>query len=352
MNKNYIYYLISFSFLCYNCSNFDEQEFTVLLPNAGDDQVLFTEDTGTTIQLNASASNDVNDLGFEYHWTIISAPEGFPITLSNSNSAQPAFEVEEEVSGRYEFSVEIFRGEQVAKDFVNIDINPAFTQVLFVNAIDAEETAIFNVPSINIIGAPVASKNTGVSYVNIDTNVSKETDGTTLLKVQYNGANLTINKNLEALKVYTLYLVGTLETPELLLLEKLNNQNSISVGLVGLEYINLSQINNTVLFIDVTGVNLASVPISFDTLLSTLGLPGNTGTLSFKENSELFFPSSRILPLPIFATVNGSSISNNSFITLEAGVDANFGTFALFPDASAPDGHILKFINNSSLLPQ
>jgi len=144
MNKNYIYYLISFSFLCYNCSNFDEQEFTVLLPNAGEDQVLFTEDTGTTIQLNASASNDINDLGFEYHWTIISTPEGFPIILSNSNSAQPAFEVEEEVSGRCEFSVEIFRDKQVAKDFVNIDINPAFTQVLFVNAIDAEETAIFN----------------------------------------------------------------------------------------------------------------------------------------------------------------------------------------------------------------
>ena len=189
MNTKYLFYLLGFIFLLSACSNFDEQKFTVLLPNAGSDQVLFTEDTGTIIQLDASQSSDVNNLGFEYTWTVISSPENFPITLSSDNEAQPTFEVENNVSGRYEFIMEMNRGDQVAKDFVNIDINPAFAQVLFVNAIDDQETAAFNVPAVNSIGEPVASRNTGVAYLNIDTNISKQTDGTTVLEVVYNGSS-------------------------------------------------------------------------------------------------------------------------------------------------------------------
>jgi hypothetical protein len=352
MKTKYLFYLLGFISLLSACSDFDEQEFTVLLPNAGEDQVVFTEDTGTTIQLNASQSSDVNNLGFEYTWTLVSSPENFPITLSSDNEAQPTFEVKNDVSGRYEFIMEMNRGDQIAKDFVNIDINPAFAQMLFVNAIDDPETAKFNVPAVNSIGEPVASKNTDVAYLNIDTNISKQTDGTTVLEVVYNGETLTANENLEALKSYTLYLVGTKDNPELFLVEKINNQNSIGFGLVSLEYINLSQTDNTSLFIDVTSVGLAPVPIPFDLLLSTLGIPGSFGVLSFKENGELFFPSRRILPLPIFSAVGGGKISNESAILLPIGVDANFGTFMLFPDASATDGHTLKFINNSSLLPQ
>ena len=70
-----------------------------------------------------------------------------------------------DVSSRYEFFVEINRGDQVAKDFINVDINSAFAQVLFVNAIDDAETAKRNIPAVNRIGASVASKNTGVAYV-------------------------------------------------------------------------------------------------------------------------------------------------------------------------------------------
>tara|TARA_B100000809_G_scaffold35204_1_gene30958 strand:- start:23723 stop:24781 length:1059 start_codon:yes stop_codon:yes gene_type:complete len=352
MKTKHLFYLLGFISLLTACSNFEEQEFTVLLPNAGQDQVIFTEDTGTTIKLNATQSSDINNLGFEYKWTIISTPENFPITLSSANEGKPTFEVKNNVSGRYEFLVEIMRGDQVAKDFINVDINPAFAQILFVNAIDDTETSTFNIPSVNRIGEPVASQNTDASYINIDTNISKQADGTTVLEVVYNGQTLTANENLEALKSYMLYLVGTKENPELFLVEKLNNQNSIGFGLISLDYINLSQTDNTTLYIDVTGVRLAPVPIAFDLLLSTLGIPGSLGVLSYKENGELFFPSGQVLPLPIFSTVNGVKISNETVISLPDGVDANFGTFILFPDASATDGHTLKFINNSSLLPQ
>jgi hypothetical protein len=352
MKTKHLFYVLGYISLLTACSNFDEQAFTVLLPNAGQDQVVFTEDTGTTIQLNATQSSDVNNLGFEYRWTIISTPENFPINLSNANDGKPNFEVKNDVSGRYEFLVEINRGDQIAKDFVNVDINPAFAQILFVNAVDDAETATLKIPSVNHIGVSVASKNTDASYLNIDTNVSKQTDGTTVLEVLYNGQTLTANKNLEALKSYTLYLVGTKENPELFLVEKLNNQNSIGFGLVSIAYINLAQTDNTTLYIDVTSVNLAPFPIPFDLLLSTLGIPGSLGVLSYKENGELFFPSRQVLPLPIFSAANGIKISNETVISLPTGVDANFGTFILFPDASATDGHTLKFINNSSLLPQ
>lgn len=70
-----------------------------------------------------------------------------------------------DVSGRYEFFVEINRGDQVAKDFINAGINSTFAQVLFVNAKDDTETAKLNVPAVNRIGASVASKNTGIAYL-------------------------------------------------------------------------------------------------------------------------------------------------------------------------------------------
>jgi len=347
-----LYTFLGLITILYSCSDFDEQEFTVLLPNAGIDQVLFTETFGTTIQLDGSISSDVNNLGFVYQWEVISSPENFPINFDNATIANPTFEVSNDVSGRYELSLLISRGDQIARDFVNIDINPAIAQVLFVNAIDAPIDASFAVPSVNVQGNPVAARNAGDTYHNIDTNVAVEPDGTVRLEVSYNGAVLTTNQRLEALGSYTLYLVGTEVNPELLFIEKTRNQNTIGLGLVSIEAINLAEgTNNVVLFIDGTGVggSIAPVDLFFQQFL---GISEEFGILNYQDNVEIFIPSSPLLPLPIFATVNGVTISNETAITLTSGADGSFGTFILFPDANAPLGHTLTFINNTSLLPQ
>ncbi len=347
-----LYFSLLACFMLFNsCSDFDEQDFTVLLPNAGPDQVIFTAESGTTIQLDGSASGDVNNIGFQYEWEIISGPEGFPGSISNTNIVNPTFEVSNEASGRYELSLKIFRGEQIARDFVNIDINPAIAQILLVNAIDAASTATLKIPSIGISGDPVASKNTDNTYYDIDTNIATEADGSVLLEVDYNGTTLTTNQTLEALKSYTLYLVGTEDNPEILFVEKTRNQNSIGVGLVALDAINLApETDNVVLFIDATTAGFGILPV--DAVFGVLGVPEQFGVINYKENVEIFFPSNSLIPLPIWATVNGERISNNANITLAPNSDGSFGTFMLFPDANAENGHTFIFVNNTNLLPQ
>ena len=350
MKKSILYIFAIFAI--YACSDFDEQEFTVLLPNAGIDQVLFTEESGTSIQLDGLESSDVNNLGFNYQWEVLSSPENFPINIDNATIANPTFEVSNEVSGRYELSLIISRGDQVARDFVNIDVNPAIAQVLFVNAVDSPLDASFAVPSVTIQGNPVASKNADDTYYNIDNNVAIESDGTVLFEVNYNGAVLTTNQTLEALGSYTLYLVGTEANPELLFIEKTRNQNTIGLGQVSLDAINLAEgSDNVVLFIDGRSINapLAPVDLFFQQFL---GITDAFGVLNYQDNGEISIPSNPLLPLPIFATINNIPISNETAISLIPGADGSFGTFILFPDASAPLGHRLTFINNSSLLPQ
>ncbi|WP_103865499.1 hypothetical protein [Aquimarina sp. I32.4] len=352
--KNAIFYLVIL-FALGSCSDFDEQEFTVLLPRAGEDQVIFTETSGTTIQLDGSNSKDVNNLGFEYLWEVISTPEGFPITFSNANNPKPTFEVQPDASGRYELSLKIFRGDQIARDLINVDINPANTQVLLVNAIDADHEATLRVPSVAITGNPVASKTTDNTYYNIDTNVAKETDGTILIEVEYNGVTLSANQNMEALKNYTLYLIGTENNPELLLKEKVKNQNTIPSGSISLGFINLAEgTDNVTPFIDVSSINPAlAQPIPVDLAFGNLlGVPDKFGILNYKDNAEVIIPSNAIFPLPTFAYANNAPISNPSFLTLQNNEDRKFGTYMLFPDKSTPEGHTLIFVNNSALLPQ
>ncbi|MBP2834250.1 DUF4397 domain-containing protein, partial [Aquimarina sp. U1-2] len=228
---------------------------------------------------------------------------------------------------------------------------PAIAQVLFVNAIDSDITASLAIPSINIIGNTVQPRSVDDTYYNINNNVAQEPDGTVRFEVNYNGTILTTNQTLEALKSYTLYLTGTLDNPELLFIEKTRNQNTISAGLVGLDAVNLApETNNVVLFIDATRVGFGVSPV--DVLFRGLGVPEQFGTLNYQDNAELFFPSNTIFQIPIWATVNGQRISNDSFILLPPDIDGNFGTFMLFPNATAPEGHTLVFINNSNLLPQ
>ena len=241
MKRYCLFYIISFITLLIGCSDFDEQDFTVLLPDAGESQIIFTEETGTTIQLDGSGSSDVNDIGFDYLWEIIEFPEGFPATISNPSIASPILEVPFDTGGRYQLRLTTFIGDQAAFDFVNLDTNPAIAQILLVNAIDSE----------NITGSPVASKNADVTYHNVDTNLSTQDDGTTLIEIDYNGSIISTNENIEALKNYTIYLIGTAEAPETLLIEKTRNQNTIGLGLIGLDAVNVSeQTENVVLFIE------------------------------------------------------------------------------------------------------
>ena len=189
--------------------------------------------TGTTIQLNGSGSADVNNTGFEYLWEIIASPEGLPATLSNETIASPTLVVPSNAAGRYQLRLNTFIDDQTAFDLVNIDVNPAIAQVLLVNAIDANPTATLNVPAANIIGNPVASLSVDATYHNVDTNIATQAVGTTLIEIEYNGTIISTNETLEALKVYTLYLIGTEESPQIIIIEKTRNQNNIGIGLVG-----------------------------------------------------------------------------------------------------------------------
>jgi len=333
------------------CSDYDDQDFTVLLPIAGEDQVVFTEDTGTTISLDGSESSDVNNLGFSYLWEVTSAPEGFTFTLENSESATPNLVVTDDTSGRYTLSLTLTKGNQVARDFVNVDINPVLAQVLLVNTIDAENEAILSIPALDITGNPVGKHSADDTYYEIDLNVAQNTEGNVVLNVDYNGTTLSIEENLGALKNYTLYLTGTETEPELLFVEKIKNENTLPLTLVGLDAINLSPgLDNVELYIDASSFNFGTVPL--DLLFGQLGVVESFGLLSYKDNSEIFYDASSIFPLPIWGAVNAERVTNDTFISLTNGESGKFGTFVIVKDASSAEGNKIIFINNSSLLPQ
>lgn len=334
-----------------SCSDYDEQDFTVLLPNAGEDQVVFTEESGNSVPLDGSESTDVNGLGFEYRWEIASQPEGVSASIEGSDTKNPTLVLSEGVSGRFEISLIIFRGDQLARDFVNIDVNPVFAELLFVNAIDSGQGASLNIPAVGIAGEEVAALSADATYYDIDLNIAANNDGEVELSVDYDGNTLQLTETLSALGSYTLYLVGTADNPELLLITKTRNQNTIPPNLVGLDFVNLApETENVVLFIDASAFGYGILPI--DTLFNGLGLPESFGALNFKQSSELFYPAANIFPVPIWATINGQRVSNDSAIQLPTGQEGNFGSFLLFPDSSAEHGHTLSFINNSELLPE
>ncbi|MEM9648174.1 MAG: hypothetical protein AAF969_06820 [Bacteroidota bacterium] len=335
------------------CSDFDEQNFTVLLPDAGEDQVVFTEDIGNSIQLDGSNSSDVNDIGFEYQWEIVSVPEGFPATLGNANTAMPTLEVPSDAAGRYEISMIINRGDQMARDFVNVDVNPAITQVLLVNAVDGASEATLTVSSAGLSGNAVAPLSADSSYLNIDLNIVGGAENNVTLEVNYNGTILSTTQQLAPLGSYTIYLVGTEANPEILFVQKQRNQNTIPGGLAALDHINIATgVDNVTLFVDARAVGFGDengIPV--DALFSAVGLEP-VGTLNFGNNTEIFLDANQIFALPTWATINGLRISNSAFLTLNAGEERTFGTFVLFADADSEFGNTLSFINNSTLLPQ
>ncbi|MEM9078871.1 MAG: hypothetical protein AAGC43_17655 [Bacteroidota bacterium] len=349
MKKFNLLFLAIFSFL--SCSDFDEQDFTVILPDAGVDQVVFTEETGTTIQLDASASSDVNGLGFDVEWRLEESPEGSSVTLSDDSSLTPTFEVTNETSGAFIWRLILTRGDQITQDVTRVDVNPAIAQILLVNAVDGPDSAALNVNAAAISGENVSSGSTDTTYYDINLDLAQDADGLVSLEVSYGGQVLTLDAELLALRSYTLYVVGDTSAPELLLVEKVLNQNTIPQTFVGLDAIMLAPgVDNVQFFIDATGIGFGVLPI--DTLFLGLNLPESFGILSFSENKEIVFPFQSVLPLPIWATVNGQRISNDTVIGLPNGVEGNFGTFILFPDADAEFGNTLTFINNSELLPQ
>lgn len=348
-----IYSLLIATTLLVACSDFDEQNFTVLLPNAGDDQVVFTEEIGSSIQLDGTNSSDVNNIGFEYQWEIISSPDGFPATLNNADTAMPSLEVLTDAAGRYEISMIINRGEQQARDFVNIDVNPAIAQVLLVNAIDGVSNATLTVSSTGLSGNTVAPLSADSSYLNIDLNIAGNAENNVVLEVSYNGEVLTSSQQLVPLGSYTLYLIGTESTPEILFVQKLRNQNTIPAGLAGLDHINVAAgVDNVTLFVDARVVGFGDengIPV--DALFSTVGLE-TVGILNSGDNTEIFLNANQIFALPTWATINGVRISNSAFLTLNSGEERTFGTFVLFSDADSEFGNTFSFINNSTLLPQ
>lgn len=334
------------------CTDFDEQVFTVLLPDAGEDQVVFTETNGDTISLDGSKSSDVNKIGFNYEWSIESQPEGFSANLVGFDTPKPKLAVDSAVSGRYVLSLIISIGDQRARDFVNIDVNPLNAQLLFVHGIEDNQSATLNIPDAEIEGNAIQPLSADSTYYNINLNLVKG-DSVTLF-VDYGGSQLQTKAKLNALGSYTLYLIGSASSAELYLVEKTLNQNTLFPTTVGLEFINLAPNTNGVeLWIDATipgQLNFGDIPL--DNLLEFLGSTTTFGEIDYKANNEILLLANQILPLPIWAQVNADRISNDAANTLPPGVEKNFGTFILFPDSSAEFNHTLKFINNSNLLPE
>ncbi|MEM8939001.1 MAG: hypothetical protein AAGC64_06625 [Bacteroidota bacterium] len=348
IRKNCLSLIVSVFFLLF-CSDFDEVEFTVLQPDAGEDFLFFTSESGTQIPLDGSASTDVNDLGFTYSWEIATSPEGTSPSIQNADSATPTIMIDEGTSGRITVSMIIARGDQQARDFVNIDVNPQIANVLLVNGIDSDESANLKIPSASIIGNEVTALSVDNIYYDINLSQSADANGNVLIEVDFNGATLLATQAMQALQSYTIYLVGSLETPELLIVAKRYNQNTIQPGLVGLDATNLSSsVSGMVLFIDATAVGFTILPA--DVLFGSLGVTEALGSLDFKDNAELLFPTASIFPIPIWATVDGERVSNDVNITLNNTDDGQFGTFILYKDASAEFGNTLTFINNSALL--
>ncbi|MEM6768195.1 MAG: hypothetical protein AAF824_19040 [Bacteroidota bacterium] len=342
---------LSFFFLLavVGCSDYDEVAFTVLLPDAGEDIIHFTDDSGTTINLDGSASSDVNNLGFTYSWEITTQPDGSSVALDGSSTATPSFTVAEGTSGRFIVSMTIARGDQKARDFINIDVDPQLAEVLLVNAIDAGQPATLRVPSIQLTSQPIAALEADITYHAIDLGLAADASGNVGIEIDYNGATISEELSLRALTNSVIYLTGSVSSPELLVTTKIYTNNSQPMGFSGLDAINLADVSDMVLFIDATAFNFGILPL--DILFTSLGLPQTFGPLNFKQNAEVLFPTSSIVPLPIWATVSEERISNDSAIELNSSGDGQFGTFILFPDASSPLGHKLTFLNNSALLP-
>ncbi len=350
MKKILFFCLLALSVV--GCSDYDDQEFTVLLPDAGEDQTIFTEETGTIVQLSGTASTDVNELGFTYQWEIVSQPEGSPGTLSDPNIPSPTLTVPLEASGRYRLSLTLFRGAQQASDFVNIDVNPVFAQVLFVNAIDGETEANWRVPSVEVASEPVSPLSTDSQYYDVDLNVAPDAEGNVTFEVDYGETTLSLSEPLEVLTNYTLCLAGTPEAPELFLFRTINDLNTLTADRAGLSFLNLApETNDVVLFVD-------AVPLGFpvvaplDAVLEDQREADRFGVLDYQEKGEVEISGLLISPLDIWATVEGARISNNANITLPVGQGGGFGTFILFADADAENDHQLIFVNNVALLPQ
>ena len=337
-------------FMIFSCSDFDEQEFTVLLPDAGEDIIFFTEESGTTVNLNGSESSDVNELGFEYAWEITDFPTDFEPLLENANTARPTLTVDNATTGRITLSLIISRGDQRARDFINIDVNPLIASVLFIHAIEGSQPATMSIPSTGIVSDEVTPLNTDATYHSVNLGEAADQNGNVTLNVDYNNTALSTSGSLRALGFYTLYLAGSEENPELILIEKTLNPNTIPPTLVGLAAANMAAgVDNVVLFIDATSI--ASDIISLDLLFESQGAPGRFGILNFGEKGEVLFPANALLPLPIWATVNGERISNNATITLNNTTSGQFGSFILFKDSDAEFGNTLRFVNNGDLLP-
>ncbi|MCG8306524.1 MAG: hypothetical protein MI975_03975 [Cytophagales bacterium] len=344
--------LVIFSILLtFGCSDFKDVEYTVLLPDAGEDMVFFTEGSGTTISLDGSSSSDVNNLGFTYLWEIVESPEGSQIALEGATTATPKVTVEESLSGRITLSMIITRGKQRARDMVNVDVNPQLADILLVNGIDSDNSAILSIPSANITGNAVPGLSADDTYYSLNLIQSADGDGNVKLDVEFNGSTLSLTQNMTALESYTLYLVGTPDAPELIIVPKRYNQNTIPPNLVGLDAINLSSgVEDVILLIDATAFGFGILPV--DILFGSLGVEESFGALDYKGNAEILFPTGTIVPLPIWATAGGERISNDVAITLNNKDNGQFGTFILFPYASSELGNRLVFLDNSDLLPQ
>ena len=345
-----VFITLSIAIPILSCSDFDEQDFTVLLPNAGEDFIFLTGEEGTSINLDGTESSDVNGLGFEYKWEIVDFPEGTPPALEGATTSTPTLQVDEGISGRIVVSLIIFRDDQQARDFINVDVNPSTANVLLVNAIEGSEEARLVMAEIRIEGNPVSPLNADDTYYSINLEAAADAEGNVVFNVEYNDSTLSITRPVTALASYTLYLAGGQDTPELILIEKRYNETTIPLSWVGLDAVNMAPgISDMVLWIDATTVGFSVSPI--DPLFRGLGVREEFGVLSFGQSGEILFPKGNLSTVPIWATQNGERISTDSGITLNRIDEGQFGTFILFEDSSSEFGYTLKFVNNTELLP-
>jgi hypothetical protein len=155
-----------------NCDNNDTN--TAPIANAGVDQTITT---GGMVQLNGSASSDVDNDSLTYSWSFLSKPTNSSATISDNSLVNPTFTAD--INGTYTIQLIVNDGELDSNsDSVVITVS---NQVVLKNPI-----AVAKVNESNITE--------GVT-VTFDGNSSYDTDGTILsYEWRENGAVLSTNK--------------------------------------------------------------------------------------------------------------------------------------------------------------
>jgi hypothetical protein len=140
-----LFYLLPIAALIFTLAacNDDDNDSHGLTAVAGPDKEV---PVGETVELNASASIDMNGGGFQTLWEFISTPDGSNATISNASSVTASFVPD--ITGDYEVRLTISKLEGESTDDVRITAIPATTALSGSYTEDLHLVNIFDDPTV------------------------------------------------------------------------------------------------------------------------------------------------------------------------------------------------------------